>query len=254
MGLDTADAIIDGEAAGDMLGAAVSAAGDIDGDGIDDFALGAPGNDRTGTYAGRAYLFHGPLAGTVDADDAEALLDGAASGDQAGTALAGGLDVDDDGTDDLCVGMPAYDGGGTNSGGIAVLLGDFSGRIALDDADTLVIGENPGDQVGYAFSTAGDVDSDGNTDLLVGSFSSDRDASNGGTAFLLYGPLAGGAISLSSSDAFFTGAEAGAYVGWPVSGGGDHDGNGSDDLLLGARYSDVGASDAGAAFLHYAGL
>ncbi len=98
--------VLTGEAAGDAFGYSVSGAGDVNGDGFGDVAVGAYGNDAGGSAAGRAYLFFGGGADVVP----DFIQTGEATLDNLGFAVSGAGDVDGDGTADLVVGAPYSDG------------------------------------------------------------------------------------------------------------------------------------------------
>ncbi len=125
--LTNADFAFIGENADDRTGASVSPAGDVDGDGLDDLFVGAPGNDDGGAWAGKAYLLLGSTlaastSSTIDLSQADFAFIGESSEDNAGTSVAGGGDVNGDGRDDLLVGAPDNDDGGTDAGKAYLIL------------------------------------------------------------------------------------------------------------------------------------
>ncbi|MFC1475809.1 hypothetical protein ACFLQW_02260 [Candidatus Zixiibacteriota bacterium] len=148
--------IFDGEAAGDEFGAGVADAGDIDKDGYDDVIVGAPYNDANGTDAGRAYVFSGQTGALLYT------LDGEPEGDYFGFDVTGGSDVDADTYPDLIVTARTNDGGGTDAGRVYLYSGQAGGLLYT------FTGKSAGEWFGQDASFAGDVDNDGNTDLLVG--------------------------------------------------------------------------------------
>ena len=173
-----ADVIIDAESIGDDLGYAVELE-DVNGDGIHDVALGAPG---WSTDTGRVYVFYGGvLSGTIGVGDADATLTGENAGDRFGMALTSG-DIGDDGINDLVVSAPGH----TSATGKVYL---FSGNVlsgAVDaSTDTLdaYSGENAGDEYGTSLSL-GDLNQDGKNDILVGAPGYNSDA---GRAYAFYG-------------------------------------------------------------------
>lgn len=120
--VDMADATIVGVNPGDRVGASVSAAGDVNGDGVIDLLVGAPGVDRAGTDAGAAYLVFGPIEGSMTADEADVRMDGPSAGLGAGAAVSSAGDVSGDGFTDMYVTAPG-DPSGYATGATFLMLG-----------------------------------------------------------------------------------------------------------------------------------
>ncbi len=248
VGLEDADAKLVGEVNGDHAGAWVSAAGDVNDDGFADILVGAPGNSQGGASAGAAYLMLGPISGQIDLADADAKFVGESGGDQAGWAVAGAGDFNGDGVDDLVVGAPSSNLGGTDSGAVYVLFGPVTGTVDLSDAELTFVGEADHDRAGYSVAGAGDVNADGYDDLIVGAHSNDEGAPGAGAAYLILGP-ASGYFNLSSADAKLTGVMGGDTAGQQVDAAGDVNADGYDDLLIAAPNSDNGGSRSGTVYL-----
>src|SRR5690242_5703481 len=170
-----ADAVFSGAAAGDRAGWAVSRTGDVNGDGVPDMAIGAPLADAAGRKdAGAVYVVFGarPLApktalGTLGGGGF--VIQGAAAGDVAGTALAPAGDVNGDGKADLLVGAPhASERGPDGDGGAYVVFGKAGGAAvdlaALGDGGIAIRGAATGDDTGAAVAGLGDVNGDGRED------------------------------------------------------------------------------------------
>jgi len=188
--LADADAAIRGTSAKDYLGASVALLGDTNGDGYGDFLAGAYGYDLgTASEIGAAYLFLGPVSGSLGASSADIQLTGEGSGDRAGWAVSSARDVDADGFDDLMVGSYRYDDGATyDSGAAYLLLGPVSGSSDLTSlAQARLIGEDVGDYVGADVSSGGDGNADGYADLLIGAWKNDVGAADAGLGYLMYG-------------------------------------------------------------------
>jgi hypothetical protein len=239
--LDSSELSFVGEATEDKLGHAVGGVGDVDGDGVPDLLMGAYGNDQAGFDAGKTYLISGSsiegLTGQRDvAADATMFL-GEAPDDASGHALRGASDVDGDGLDDFVIGARKNDQGSSDGGKVYLLLGSSLGSpgesSSLSDADYGFYGEIEDGWVGYQASGAGDVDGDGRADILIGAHMSDDGA---GRVYLYFGGgLVPGDLSTEMADIKFTGQYPADQAGRSIAPAGDVDGDGLDDILIGAR-------------------
>ncbi|MFT5684613.1 MAG: hypothetical protein ACI8RZ_005557, partial [Myxococcota bacterium] len=251
--LSVALTAITGEAASDYSGSAVSGDGDFDGDGINDTLIGAWGDDDGGSTAGAAYVVYGSVSGEMSLSDADLKLTGADSGDYAGSAVDFAGDFDGDGLDDVLIGAWREDTGASNAGAAYLVLGGVTGTLSLTSAALTLTGESSGDYSGAAVAGVGDVDGDGLSDIFVGAWGDDDGGSSAGAAYLILGGVTG-TLSLASADLKLTGESSGDYSGSAVAGAGDVDGDGLDDLLIGAYGEDTEGSQAGAAYLVLGGL
>ncbi len=242
--LSDADTKLTGESSGDQAGFCVSSAGDTNGDGLDDILISANRESTGGTWAGAFYLVLGPAMTSGDLSIADAKWVGENAQNYTGNVVAGAGDTNGDGYDDIIV--SAF---GEGSGGAAYLVqGPTAGENNLFTAFAKLTGEAEGDGAGSGVAGVGDVDGDGFDDVLVGAMAEDAGGDNAGAAYLIRGPLPG-PMSLSEADAKVIGENPGDMAGDVVAGAGDTNGDGYDDLLIGAPYECSGGANAGAVYL-----
>ncbi|MFH1465236.1 MAG: hypothetical protein ABIO70_12695 [Pseudomonadota bacterium] len=252
-----ADCTLWGEDDGDLAGAALSYAGDLDADGRDDLLISAHGDDTLATDAGCAYLVFGSSLGTArsfDLGSADLILLGADPGGGAGYSNTGGHDADGDGVPDLFIGALYDDTAGVDAGSLSFFSGaglGSTGASSLALADATLLGQAPGDEFGHAAASLADVDGDGLGDLLVGSYLSDAVGTDSGQAYFFSGATlaAGGTLDAADADLLLPGGEADENAGVAVAGAGDVDGDGSGDLLVGAWHGSDAGTYAGHVYL-----
>jgi len=216
-----------------QVGFAVAAAGDLNGDGYDDVAVSAPGN------GGTAYVlvFQGGPTGLPAAPSA--ILQGYGLESEYGDSVAGAGDVNGDGYDDLLVGAPGYRGYGTYGpvrGRVFVYLGSSYG-ISYSPATELDPGQN-NSRFGFAVAGVGDLDADGFDDILVGdtAFDLGSDPGDDRGKVSLYRGSASGLVPVPAWSAL--GAHPHAKFGRSIARGGDINGDGFPDVVVGSPWWD----------------
>jgi len=258
--LSDADASFWGEDSGDWSGWSVACAGDVNGDGYDDFLIGAPNNEDGGADAGQTYLILGSAAADWGMDfnlsSANASFIGEDSYDWSGWSVASAGDVNGDGYDDFLIGAYQDEDGGIYAGQTYLILGsaaaDWGMDFNLSNANASFIGEDSGDWSGGSVACAGDVNGDGYDDFLIGASDDEDGGSGAGQSYLILGSAAadwGMDFDLSDANASFWGEDAGDHSGWPVASAGDVNGDGYDDFLIGASNDEDGGADAGQTYL-----
>ncbi len=259
---------IDGARKNDHAGWSVAGAGDVNGDGIDDVIVGAPGADDHGrTGSGAAYVIYGrhtadpgnvDLAKLTTSQATRGMrVDGASAGDAAGTAVSGAHDLNFDQRADVMVGAPHGDNNGRRDAGAAYAL---YGRNTADPADVdlarivtaersrgaLILGAAAGDEAGSSLAVTADMNGDGVGDAIIGAPQADPGSrTSAGSAYIVYGQktadladfdLAG--IAGSPAGMRIDGAVDADLAGQSVAGGRDLNGDGIGDAIVGAPFAD----------------
>jgi Ca2+-binding RTX toxin-like protein len=262
--LGTAGVTIFGADEYDKSGRSVSSAGDVNGDGFDDLLIGAPDADASGNLksnAGESYVIFGgaSLPSTINLGSlgtAGVTIFGVDQGDNSGRSVSSAGDVNGDGFDDLLIGAPGAGASGNAKNGAGESSVIFGGASlpstinlgSLGTAGVTIFGADQGDLSGHSVSSAGDVNGDGFDDLIIGAPDADASGnlkSNAGKSYVIFGgaslPSTINLGSLGTAGVTIFGADQGDNSGRSVSSAGDVNGDGFDDLLIGAP----GASASG---------
>ncbi|MDY7076464.1 MAG: integrin alpha [Chloroflexota bacterium] len=251
----TADWSVTGDQASAHFGAAVSTAGDLNGDGYTDVIVGAPDYDSVQSDTGTAFVYHGSPTGLTTGS-----ADWTTTGDQTaahfGTAVSTAGDVNSDGYADVIIGAPRVDVSGTttltDTGQVYVYHGSPAG-LTTGPADWTAWGDQAITRFGAAVSTAGDVNGDGYTDVIVGAPDHDVLGSitltNAGQVCVYHGSSTG--LTTGSADWMATGDQGGAHFGAAASVAGDVNSDGYADVIVGAPDYSSGQPGEGAAFVYH---
>ena len=236
-------------AAGDYFGVSVSGAGDVNGDGYDDIVVGAHQDDDNRDDSGSAYLFLGSGGGVDASSETKLLPSDGAEDDYFGRSVSGAGDVNADGFADLIVGAYRDEDAGTSSGSAYLYLGSISGIDPRTETKLTASDAAESDRFGISVSAAGDVNDDGYDDIVVGAYGDHEEDDDSGSAYLYLGSPSG--IDLSS-EAKLTASDGDSenYFGYSVSGAGDVNGDGYEDVMVGAYKDDHNGTDSGSAYLY----
>ncbi len=265
--------VINGAKSFDLSGSSVSGVGDMNGDGVDDLIIGAFWADPNGqAFAGESYVVFGStnsFGASLELSNLDGsngfVIEGMDTYDFLGSSVSDAGDINGDGFDDIIVGgIYADPDGRITAGESYVIFGSgnsFEANFDLNNLDGsngfIINGIDSGDKLGYFVNSAGDVNGDGFDDIIVAAMDADPNGNtDAGESYVIFGSAQGfdrtfELSDLDGSNGFvLNGIDSGDKSGNSLSGAGDVNGDGIDDLIVGSKYGDPnGNTDAGESYV-----
>lgn len=241
-----ADVKITGAFSDDFFGAAI-ATGNVNADAYDDILIGASGATGNNISAGSAYLVYGSnsLSSGSITTVANSQFDGETNNDAAGGQVYL-KDINNDGYDDIFISATEDDTTASNAGIVYLRYGQAAtiGDVSLIDFTVNFVGDTTNGRLGTDIGHIADVNGDGYNDIMLTA------TKNSGTTYIFFGQASALSSTVEVSSAAYRIDQVNAPFSY-VSGGGDVNGDGYDDILIGATGADQGGNDAGAVYLGY---
>ncbi|XLQ19966.1 MAG: hypothetical protein ACKUBY_05280 [Candidatus Moraniibacteriota bacterium] len=247
----------------DYYGVTVAGIGDLNNDGVQDIAVGAYFDDANGAERGAIYIHFmnadGSIDSTVEINDATTNGPTLVNGDRYGISVTGIGDLNNDGVQDIAVGAYRDDSGGNvDSGAVHIHFMNTDGSIdsTVEIDDTTTNGPNLVDYDYYGVTVAGigDINGDGVQDIASGAYRDDAGGENRGTIYIHFMNTDGSIDStVEINDTTTNGPTLvnDDRYGIAVTGIGDLNNDGVQDIAVGAYRDDTNGTDRGAIYIHF---
>lgn len=252
--VDEADFIAFGDVGNDQLASAIAGA-DINGDGNTDLIIASSQSNRRASQGGAIYIVEGPITPAVDevSTQADIIIEGTFASGNTGAALAT-LDFDMDGSDDIVIGSPKVDSDvsdASNSGEVHLFYGALTDDGDTDEAHLTIYGARNGQRLGQTIDAGGDIDGDGLPDVAISAPRTGIHEYRAGAVFIFNGSTDReiGVLSSEDRDGGVVATQDRMLFGSAIQFIGDTNGDGRDDLLVGAPGTDENGNDSGSAML-----
>jgi len=244
----------------DNFGNSVAGIGDIDGDGVQDIAAGAAGDDTGGSGKGAVYIIlmnsDGTPKSTTKIADGTANFVTLRNNDRFGISVAGIGDLDRDGIPDIAAGADNDDTGGNNRGTLYIILmkadGTPKSTITIESGTAGFVTLSDNDSFGNSVTEIGDLDGDGVQDIAAGAAASNTDGAFKGAVYIILMNANGtpkSTTQIASGTANFVTLSNFDFFGVSVAGIGDIDRDGIPDIAASSHLTDTGGNNRGAVYI-----
>jgi hypothetical protein len=246
----------------DYWGRTIANIGDLNDDGVNDLAVGAANDDNGGANRGAVHIMYmntdGSVDSTVEINSSTTNGPTLSNNDFFGGSVANIGDLNDDGVNDLAVSAWSDDNGGTDRGAVHIMFmntdGSVDSTVEINSSTTNGPTLSNNDHFARFVANIGDLDGDGVNDLAVGADHDGEGGTNRGAVHIMYMNTDGSVdstVEINSSTTNGPTLSNNDYFGFSILSIGDLDGDGVDDLAVGAYQDAHGGSDRGALHIMY---